>query len=177
MTVMKKIKLTNDYREPENILKRFSSTMSEKQVFKVPDGYFESLPARIQDEIAAKAGRNLRSSWLQGLLLVRKAWIPVLSVAIVSLVLLILLPGQNHSDQASADTQDTLNSIEAYDASYAGDAINEEYLKIYQTVEDPNLENVLPVSFVSSSNDGITADDIVEYLQEQELDSEVLAQL
>ena len=44
-------------------------------------------------------------------------------------------------------------------------------------LENPNLENEVTVSFSTVNDDRITDEDIADYLKDQDLDTEVLAQL
>jgi hypothetical protein len=177
MTGMKKSTKHNDLSDPEDILDGFIIQKPESEVFKVPEGYFDSLPSRIRDGISAQTQHDLRPSFFRGLMATRKVWIPALAVAIAFIAIYLLVPGQQNAKESLAEINDTLNFRENYDASYAGEVNFDEYAAIYQMIEDKDIEDDLPASFITTSNDGISNDDICDYLQEQDLDTEVLVEL
>jgi len=166
-----------DSLDPEEILERFSSGLEESKAFKVPEGYFDTLPSRIQDEISAQAQKKLHFPRLWGLFTTRRAWIPLLAVTTMLVAIFLFIPGRKNSQNTLAEIHDTLNLKVAYDASYAGDANFEEYVKVNDLLEKPGVKNPDSVSLFKTSYTGISDDDIIDYLKDQELDSEVLAQL
>ena len=98
-------------------------------------------------------------------------------LVIVFIAVFLLIPGRKNPQATLSEIHDTLNLRGAYDASYAGDAIFNEYSNVYNMLENPNLENEVTVSFRTVNDDRITDEDIADYLKDQDLDTEVLAQL
>jgi hypothetical protein len=174
---MKKKNIHTDPIEPEEILKRFSRDQTGNEAFKVPDGYFDSLPERIRSEISSQISGKLNFFSIQNFFTIRRVWAPVLAVAILFIAIFLLLPHPESTHQSLLETTDTLNLNTAYDASYAGEAILDEYININKLIEESTLTDEVELSFVTTSDDGISGEDICDYLQAQVLDTEVLAEM
>jgi hypothetical protein len=177
MTGMKKRNLHTDQTEPEELLRRFLTENPGNEPFKVPEGYFDRLPGRIRDEIVSKTSGKFNPFSFRSFFTVRRVWVPVLAIAVVCIVVYFLLPYPERTQQSLVENKDTLNMSTGYDASYAGEALLDEYASISKMIEESSLTQDADISFITTSNDGITNEDICDYLQEQELDSDVIAEL
>jgi hypothetical protein len=177
MTGMKKKNIHTDLTGPEEILRRFLPDNPGKEPFKVPEGYFDTLPGRIRDEIGARPATKFNPASIRSYFTFRRVLAPVLAIAVVAVLIFFLLPHPNSSKQSMVENKDTLNLTAGYDASYAGEALFDEYESISKMIEESNLTQDADISFTTTSNDGITNEDICDYLQEQELDSDVIAEL
>ena len=147
-----------------------------EESFRVPEGYFHDLPGRIQDKIISARNEEGAFAWFLKLVLARKVWIPALVTACLLIALFIFLPGQKAS-QPLAASADTLGLKAAYDASYAGETYNAEFAEIDKVMSDPTFDTGSSISFIHTSDPEITGESILDYLQDQELDPELLAQL
>jgi hypothetical protein len=77
--------------------------------------------------------------------------------------------------RAAGDVKDDASGIGyAYDASYAMDVRSAEHLDLYDAIESMGL---IPVAEQIMSDTLIGNDDIIDYLADQELDSELLAEM
>jgi len=162
--------------ETEDLLKSFNSGKTGIEAFKVPEGYFDALPSRIRDEISAGDYESHGHVWMKKQFASYWVWIPVLSVSLVLLAIFTWMPDKS-KHETIAEIEDTLYLDQALDASYAGEVMFQEYTAVYEMLENPVLQNQEAVSFIGTGDDGITDEEIIEYLNNQELDTEVLSQI
>jgi hypothetical protein len=97
--------------------------------FKVPEGYFESLPTRIQ----ARTQPQEMVSWLPNLGMTLKIAIPVFLIALVSIVI-------------------WSNSIEPKDTLAGLDSVSTEQLLAYLESDEITIDEILENASFSSAN-------------------------
>jgi hypothetical protein len=171
----RKIK-NNEQPEPDKDLHYIFSGKKGNDAFKVPEVYFDTLPLRIRDKISAENATRYSFTWFRKQFASRWVWVPALSVSMLLLAIYTWMP-ENNNNVSYAAIGDTLNLNQAVDASYAGEAIFDEYVAVYKILESSESESQEVVSFVSTYDDDITDEEIVEYLNNQQLDAEVLSQI
>jgi hypothetical protein len=173
---MKSDQKNSDSSAHEDMIRQLMKPGDRKTGFKVPEGYFEELPGQIQSLIntpssdpsfAHSSGHDLFGS----------VWIRIATAAVIIIALFLSIPLNKSGKDISSNTADTSNISAAYDASYANDATHSDYVSAIRLMEDPSEKIDESVSSITISDDGITDEDIIEYLKEQELDTDVLAQL
>jgi len=162
--------------QPEEITPPLPARQSGSEPFRVPAGYFDELPGRVQDRILTERNGKRPVTWLTRLLRTRKIWIPVLAAACILIALFISLP-VNKSTRPMAVTSDSLNLKAAYDASYAGENISADYAEIDKVLSDSWFDAKTNISFIRTNDTELSNDSIIDYLQDQEMDPELLAQL
>ena len=70
-----------------------------------------------------------------------------------------------------------MNLTASYDASYATEAIQDEYVLMNEMLDDPDAQlNVETSSDFYESNE-ISDEDITDYLMDQDIDTDLLAEL
>lgn len=155
------------------------ASRSAESGFKVPVNYFEELPGRIEQTIRKEETgpqlNNAGSSTTRRIIIYRIA--PLLAAASVIIALFFLFPVSKTSNVASNNTNDSLNLTASYDASYATEAIQDEYVLMNEMLDDPDAQlNVETSSDFYESNE-ISDEDITDYLMDQDIDTDLLAEL
>jgi hypothetical protein len=168
------MKVTNNRKEnPDQGRLNIPGLDREKKLFKVPDGYFDNLPGRIEEriheeEITKKTRSNPRTLTVL---------IPLLAAAALVVAYFLIIPFADRDKKNIVQIVDSLNPNNAFDASYTGD------LLIYDYQLTDNLLTQLPadteIDFITldSDEEAISDEAIVEYLNDQDLDTELLAEL
>ncbi len=108
----------------------------KKQAFKVPDGYFEALPMRIQARIEGQQPSE-QPAFSFGKLALRYAF-PVLAVGVASVLL------WNTQPSRSGDSLSALNNVSSQElvAFLEDEGITTEDLLEQATLSDVNLDNL-----------------------------------
>ena len=166
------MKMKRNISDQINETEQFSPVLEKMrhgtQGFKVPDGYFDSLSPRIVESIK----KQENSSFLKALVPTfgkPVVWAPVMATVIVAVLLIFVVPGKKDSTIPVADEWTELNM--AYDESYA-----EEVLLAESTAIDKELENTVlsDIETISLALNEPTIDEITQYLEEQETDTDIL---
>lgn len=147
------------------------------EAFKVSDAYFDELPSRIRDSITASNGKSVEYKWFPAALASKLVLIPALSIVILLVAIYFSIPSDKSSGISQIEVTDTSGVSLASDASYMQDVVTDEYTTIYKLMESAESISSNSVSFSSVSSDEISDDDIINYLEEQDLDTDVLAEL
>lgn len=141
----------------------------ERQGFKVPHGFFDSLSPRIMDEIKKQDDRT----WFTVHFPVfrkPKIWAPVMASMIVVVLLIFVIPLKKEPVPQVASEWTQISS--AYDASYAEEAILAESNIIDNQLENTDVGYIASASF--SDRNEPTEDEITKYLIDQDVDTEIL---
>jgi hypothetical protein len=154
--------------ESEQLSPVLTKLRNDNQGFKVPEGYFNSLGPRITDKIKKQENRSIIKILVPSF---RKplVWIPVLSTAVVAVLLIFVVPAKKTLTTPAVDEWAEINM--AYDASYA-----EEVLLAESYIYDKEIESsvVSNPGYVTLSKNEPTIDEITEYLKEQEIDTDII---
>jgi hypothetical protein len=155
----------------------FKKKFPKREGLKVPDGYFDSLSQRVQDRVAASDKKSPAKWFSLGQQSVKTLLIPVTITAVVLIAFIILLPNKKIEQQAiKTDTTPSASTFD-YDASYAQEAIAIEDFDLRNEVANSKKDLGLVMSRVAENDTTISDSDIIEYLSEQEIDLELLAEL
>jgi len=140
----------------------------ETQGFKVPEGYFDSLSPRIVDEIKKQENRSIIKILVPSF---RKplVWIPVLSTAVVAVLLIFVVPAKNASTTPAVDEWAEINM--AFDASYAEEVLFAESYAYDKEIESSVISNPGSETFIKNEPD---IDEITAYLKENEIDTDII---
>jgi hypothetical protein len=161
----------------EEILNQAEGDARSLNPFMVPAGYFDELPGRILDKIAVDKRRPAGSWKGASIFVFRNAWISYLAAATIIIALILIIPWQRSSNKVLTEIHDTLNLNTDYDASYANDAALADYKVIEEYLGNPSNSNYKTLNFNIMDLEEIPDEAIIEYLNEQELDTELLAEL
>jgi hypothetical protein len=156
-------------KEPEQLPPSLARLKHEVNGFKIPEGYFDTLSPRIADSIKSQKRRSFFQALFPSF---RKpfVWAPVMATAIVAALLVFVIPEQQESSIPVIDEWTEINM--AYDASYAEEALLAESNAIDTELEITEMNN--NESIPATEMNEYTADEITEYLKNQEIDSEIL---
>ncbi len=165
-------------KKPEQDISKLLNELKAKSLgldgYKAPQGYFESLPERIMKELP---GTRFQKSTPQNNLYSSKTLIALLAAATILIFVFIYYtkPGQEALPTAAAiDTQNLKN---AYDASYAGDVASNEIQLVNELLEELSSEDNISFINLEDSSNAISDEVIIEYLNSQEIDPGLLAEL
>ncbi|NVO20350.1 MAG: hypothetical protein HXX13_11650 [Bacteroidetes bacterium] len=145
--------------------------------FKVPETYFDQLPGRIHDRIGKESMPGILSLLKKMPYLKPRIVFPLAAAIIIIGGILIFLPRTKDSNRDLVMKQDSSVNMEEYDESYATEAQFEEFSYAYQTLQDSDLTNEVISGFISQNENSVSEQDIAEYLKDQDIDSDVLAEL
>jgi hypothetical protein len=168
------IKTNKDLMEEPKL--HLPSTMGGAEPFKVPDHYFDSLTSRIQDRISANEKKKfVYSNFLRGFLQ-KKIWIPSMAGVVLLFVVILMNTERNISTQNQiSKTDSVIIKNSDLNNSYALEVQYIEAAKVLEQIE------LLPLNEISLGNltlpDEIKNEDIRKYLNEEEIDPTLLADL
>lgn len=159
---------TTETRNEDSFLNLLKAQQDEPAGIKVPANYFEKLNTEISNRIASKekelTTKTLKTSVLRPLFLV-----PALSVVVLTVILTVFLSRNSPvSETALSETEEILL---AYDVSYAEEVYVAELGTIDEQLDEPE-SNTKSGDFTVS--DDLTAEEITEFLQDQDIDDELL---
>lgn len=155
----------------ENHLPFLESLKQENQGFRVPDGYFDSLSPRIVDAIKKQENK----SFIRILIPVfRKPvfWAPLAATSVIAVLLLFGIPTEKMPAVQITDEWTELTL--AYDASYAEEALLAESRAIDNELEITDIDLTESASFTGMNEP--TDEEITRFLEEQEIDNDILIQ-
>jgi len=159
----------NKTDDTEILTPLFKSMKQEAQGIKVPEGYFDTLSSRIVDRINNRENRSyfkLTSSLFRKPLV----WAPVFATVMVVVVLIFVIPAKKVTTIQAFDEQTEINM--AYDASYAEEVLLTESKSIDKEIEKTHI-NYIESAYVYGVKEP-TDEEITKYLQEQEIDADIL---
>lgn len=160
---------TTETRNEDSFLNLLKAQQDEPAGIKVPANYFEKLNTEISNRIASKekelTTKTLKTSVLRPLFLV-----PALSVVVLTVILTVFLSRNSPvSETALSETEEILL---AYDVSYAEEVYVAELGTIDEQLDEP--ESSITKSGDFTVSDDLTAEEITEFLQDQDIDDELL---
>lgn len=137
--------------------------------FKAPAGYFDSLSPRIIDRINMKEHSSIINVFISGY---KKplVWVPVMATLLVIVSLVFLIPSQKESPLVVVNEISDISM--AYDPSYAQEAILLESHTLETKLENSNIDYT-KTSILNGQN-GLSEDEIIKYLKDNEIDTELL---
>jgi hypothetical protein len=172
---MKKLKENkNDLQEEEPDIPGLSKGMNG---FKVPEGYFDSLPGRIMVKAEMEKDRQSNPGRMHSMVYSTKVWIPLLAAASIIFTLFFILPESKKTEDILSQVHDTMNLNNAYDASYAGDVLVADYKIMDVFLEQLSADQEISFDNLYYTEEEISNEAIIEYLNEQEIDIDLLAEL
>jgi len=139
--------------------------------FKVPDGYFDSLSPRIVDNINHQGKSSIFKTFS---LSFRKPliWASVTATILVAVILIIVIPMKKEPAVLVVDEWTELNM--AYDASYAEEVFLAESNTIDSELEKVDIKYI--ESGVLSTENEPSIEEITEYLNEQQIDTDSITE-
>ncbi len=145
--------------------------------FKAPEGYFDSLSEQLREQIANSENKPVQRWYNLRRQTLRPVMIPMAIVAAVLIAVFLFRPGKK-SEQQVLNT-DTLQpaSIYDYDESYAREAIAFEDVSLSDVVENTGDDLGYILSMSAANDTTLSETDIIDYLNDQEIDPELLAEL
>ncbi len=161
--------ISNQTNHPDQLPKVLEQLRKEVSGFKVPDGYFDSLNSRIVDgitnqeniAISKRVVLSFRKPWV---------WVPTLATVVVATLLIFVVPAKQDTAMPVSDEWTEINM--AYDATYAEEALLAESHSIDQELENKDINYSASASL--TGNNEPTKEEILKYLKEHEMESELL---
>lgn len=145
--------------------------------FLTPEDYFDELPQRIMERIAADAQKQHENP--QPSLLPRKVWMTVAAAAAIAFIFMMIKPANIVPIANSPFVNSTAAaSISAdYDQTFADEALLLEENEI--TDEDISAINfkAMGIALNCSDTTTVTTNEIIKYLLDENCDTDLLAQL
>jgi len=142
----------------------------DRHGYTVPDGYFDSLSARITDKLSKQ-----EPSFFQAAVSVLSkplVWSPVLAVVLVALTFFFLIPDP---DRSVVEQYDTIKELSfAMDASFTEEVMLTEINSIDTDFENTGFLSNDPKQFTGLTH--FTEEEITRYLKDQEIDTELLTE-
>ncbi len=137
--------------------------------FKAPAGYFDSLSPRIIDRINSKEQSSI-SNVLISVFKKPLVWVPVMATLLVIVSLVFLIPSQKETPVIVVNEISDISM--AYDPSYAQEAILLESHTLETRLENSNIDYT-QTSILNGQN-GPSAEEIIKYLKDNDVDTELL---
>ncbi len=122
----------------------------KKQIFTVPDGYFEDLPMRIQARIQTP---ERKSSWIPEFNLALKFALPVVLVGVISVLVWVNLPR----------TEDALANLDGVPTEQL-----QAYLETEEIIENGNFTNAA-INSLYQQPEELTSNELDELAQQYDL--------
>lgn len=164
-------------RNLEDEEKRFREKFPPARNFKVASGYFEKLSLLLDDRIASE-DRKPELSWAASALKKHsRIWIPVSAVTLVIIGLIIFLPVINTPRQVANAPADSSYNLLDLDESYAHEAVVYEDASLNLELDSSDKDIGLSLSQPSDNDTTLTDADIIDYLSQQDIDPDLLAEL
>ncbi|HOW30390.1 MAG TPA: hypothetical protein PLP88_02385 [Bacteroidales bacterium] len=144
---------------------------------KTPPSYFDTLPSRIQDRIAMNDKRPV-FTWISNTYrTTRPVLIPVSLVAAILIVTSILLPIQKKENAVATTDTTSSTGVYEYDASYAHEVIAFEEADVAEEIENSEYDLGTTLGQTSGNDTTLSQSEIIDYLNQNEIEPELLAEL
>ncbi|HEX7410839.1 MAG TPA: hypothetical protein VF298_01740 [Bacteroidales bacterium] len=145
--------------------------------FQVPENYFDELPQKIMDWIAADTQKKQENPQPSPIL--RRVWMSAAAVAAIAVFFMIIKPANivTISKSPIAKSTKTASLSDEYDQTYADEALLLEENGI--TDKDVSTIDFNTMGIALSSNDttSATTEEIIQYLLDENDDTDLLAGL
>ena len=145
--------------------------------FLVPENYFDELPLRIMDRIPANTQKQHADPKPSSLL--RRAWLATAAIAAIAVIFLVIRP----ADVVPPTNSPILNSIDAasfadeYDQTFADEALLLEENEITDNDVSKIDFKTMGIALNSSDTTSVTTEEIIQYLLDENNDTDLLAGL
>ena len=174
---MKKRQNNPDTEKEENLLEGIPGLSGKEESFRVPEGYFDTLPGRISDAIHRSDQTGTKSSQTLLPTIQRNVWMPLLAAASLVIAFILFSPFEGEKDAGNGMASDTLSRAATYDASYASDLLTDDISASERMLETMPDDAEISFEYAYPAGDTLVEEAILEYLKNQELDTDLLAQL
>lgn len=142
--------------------------------FKVPEGYFDDLSKKMQEKIAS--GNPAKAVRLHSYFSTRNIAI-VASVAALIIAGLLIIPAiQNNSNSGNGFSNANQTEIPAENLMY-DESVAMQNDADYQQIDLNEEMEIIPVAEHFATDTTITDEDIIQYLSNEDLDTDLLAEL
>lgn len=155
------------------------SEMSEKSLeqdpFIAPEFYFDDLPGRVMEKIESEEKGKI--VFPAKLFLIRHTWIPLALAASVSLFLFLKQPSLQINKKTDVNSSVTSTQSSEYDPSYAEEVLLIEDNAISEMDESQVDFKSMSQALNLSDTAAITTDEKIQYLINENYDTEIITDL
>ena len=127
----------------------------KKQIFTVPDGYFEDLPMRIQARIQTPESK---SSWIPEFNLALKFALPVILIGVILVIVWVNLPR----------TEDALANLDAVPTEQLLAYLEADEISTEEIIENGNFTNAA-INSLYQQPEELTSNELDELAQQYDL--------
>jgi hypothetical protein len=166
-------------QHPDKVKQSSDEAKEEKNAgsypFIVPAHYFDELPQRVLDKISKEQKEQKVGSKM--IIFLRRTWIPMTLAASIALFLFLRQPHTSVNNSINSDSLALSSQSNEYDPTYADEALLIEELAI--TDNDETQIDFMSMSTALNSSDttGITIDDKIQYLLDENYDTDLITEL
>jgi hypothetical protein len=162
--------------QAENHFSTVSDEISSGQdPFNAPDHYFDELPRRVMDKIAA--GKKAKIFSTKTIVLSKHAWIPLVLAASVALFILIWKPLSDNNNTSAVYPSIAATSSNEYDPTYADEVLLIEESAITERDEAKIDLKSMSIALNNTDTTSITTEDKIQYLLNENYDTEIITNL
>jgi hypothetical protein len=148
---------------------------SQQDPFIVPEGYFDELPSRVMNKIERQKSRPKAMLTFTGI--IRNAWVPAALVTIAALIFFYEQPPQKNKNSTPLNSLVTSAPMNEYDPEYAEEALLIEEAGITEKDENQIDMNSMCVSLLKSDTASISNEEKIQFLLDENYDTEIIADL
>lgn len=142
--------------------------------FKVPEGYFDDLSKKMQEKIAS--GIPVKAVRLRSYFSTRNITIAASVAALIIAGILIIPAIQNNSNSGKGLSNANQTEIPAENLLY-DESVAMQNDADYQQIDLNEEMEIIPVAEHFAADTTITDEDIIQYLSNEDLDTDLLAEL
>jgi hypothetical protein len=144
--------------------------------FLTPDDYFDELPERVMDRIAADNQRKQENPGPSPIL--RRVWLIAAAAATIAVIFMMINPGHIGSPvRTPAPVATAANLSDEYDQTYADEALLlEENAITDKDISSLDYKNI-GMALISSDTTSVTREEIIQYLLDDDYDNDLIAAL
>jgi hypothetical protein len=142
--------------------------------FNVPEGYFDDLSKKMQEKIAS--GNQSKTVRLHSYFSTRNIAIAASVAALIIAGLLIIPAIQNNSNSGKGLSNANQTEIPAENLMY-DESVAMQNDADYQQIDLNEEMEIIPVAEHFATDTTITDEDIIQYLSNEDLDTDLLAEL
>jgi len=149
--------------------------ISESDPFIIPSGYFDELPQRVKDKITLKQKEQQANT--KPAILLRRIWVPLSLAATIALFLFLKQPSTQMINSKDSDSIAVTYQSSDYDPTYAEEALMIEESAI--TENDEAQIDLMSMSTALNSTDTteISTDEMIQYLIDENYDTDLITDL
>jgi|WetSurMetagenome_2_1015567.scaffolds.fasta_scaffold649898_2 hypothetical protein len=170
----------NNSKKKDSQAENHSSTVSNEMSsgqdpFTAPDHYFDELPGRVMDKITSEKKAQMFSP--KTIFLLKRAWIPLVLAASLALLIFIWKPSSDKNNNTTVNPSIATISSNEYDPSYAEEVLMIEESAITEKDESQIDLNSISLALNNTDTASITTDDKIQYLLNENYDTEIITNL